>query len=293
MRSESGAVTATAPLLIPGSGVAITGTESYAGAANARGAVIVRSQAGPVHVGALRTAVSGAFTYLPATVAEELNGGNGRQTLAHFAENDFWRTSLTLSNASQGPGTALLNFRNGMGAPQTLRLRGAAAPGSSFADAMAPGSSRATGVEPGNALPQPAWVELSSTSSLGAFAIFEQRVPGWYPAEAAVPLMLNPSPRIAMLFDNVNGSTAFTLANPGTAPATAAVTAWDATGALIFTGTIDVPARGQLAAYLGDRFYALAGQRGVVEFASPAGLTGFTLRWGRGGVLAALPALVW
>jgi hypothetical protein len=101
-----------------------------------------------------------------------------------------------------------------------------------------------------------------------------------------------------LVFDNTNClATGVAVANPGAQPLSATVTARDETGAVLGTGTIQLPAFGHRQFMLTDAenggFAQAQNLRGTVEFTPPSGtsLAVLGIRATAAGVITSIPVL--
>jgi hypothetical protein len=267
-------------------------TDRFSAATNTVGVAEFQSdQSGLAGLG-LRFNPGGAFTSLPVLTLND-TAGNGRRWLsAQIADGLGWKTSITVVNGDVGPATALLNFNGTGGAPASFTFDGIGA--SSALQAMIPASTSAsvstTGT--GGALTQ-AWLAVGGARALGGFAVFRQAVPGRPDFEAASPLVRYPANGFLLPFDNTQQFvTSMALVNSSSAPATIAVTLRGEEGNMLSTSSISLPAFGQTAFALQDRFTGIQNLRGVAEFFSLGGVSGLGLRFNPGGAFTSLPIVV-
>jgi hypothetical protein len=116
--------------------------------------------------------------------------------------------------------------------------------------------------------------------------------------EAAVPPATSTANSSVLVFDNTNGlATGVAIANPGAQPLSATVTARDQAGALLGTGTLQLPAFGHRQFMLTDAgnggFAQTQNLRGTVEFTPPSGtsLALLGIRATAAGVITSIPVL--
>jgi hypothetical protein len=134
--------------------------------------------------------------------------------------------------------------------------------------------------------------QLTATASVGGFAIFHV-----YPSEqeAVVPLETRNASSYLLAFDNTNDvSLSVALANVAVQPANISVLIRDDAGVQIGSGSLALSGSGHTSFVLPDLFPITAGQRGTVEFDTPAGgqISVLGVRNAPSGSITTIPALV-
>jgi hypothetical protein len=211
-----------------------------------------------------------------------------------------WQTTFTLVNTGATAATATLKFFDDSGAPLALPLTspslGALGPAATLKLPLAAGASVVIETQGDDAAP-----EVTGSAQLDVdggqvsdFAIFRYNPTQ---QEAAVP-PASTSISNLLVFDNTNGlATGVAVANPGAQPLSATVTARDQTGAVLGTGTIQLPAFGHRQFMLTDAenggFAQTQNLRGTVEFTPPSGtsLAVLGIRATDAGVITSIPVV--
>jgi len=134
------------------------------------------------------------------------------------------------------------------------------------------------------------WGQLTGGAGITGFGIFRNVALKW---EAVVPLETRNASRYVMAFDNTGAiATGLAIANLENAARSVTVVIRDAAGTLLLTTTLALAARGHTSLMLADSYPVTAGQRGTVEFQTPAGgrISVLGLR-ANGPALTTLPVL--
>jgi hypothetical protein len=113
--------------------------------------------------------------------------------------------------------------------------------------------------------------QLTAAGNISGFEVFRWTT---YGQEASVPLESRTPGSFVVAFDNTGGlATGAALANLSSAPANITATFHDDAGTPIgTTESISLAAHGHTSFMLADRHPAVAGKRGMVEFAVPPGI---------------------
>lgn len=270
----------------------------YPETAGIRGTVEVFTPAGGrIGVLGLRVNHGIAITTLPVSATGNTGGG----TLAQVAVNGGWQTTFTLVNTGATAATATLKFFDDSGAPLALPLTspslGALGPAATLKLPLAAGASvvvQTQGEDGAAEVTGSAQLSVDG-GSVSGFAIFRYNPTQ---QEAAVPPMASTVNSNILVFDNTNGLvTGVAVANPGAQPLSATVTARDQTGAVLGTGTIQLPGFGHRQFMLTDAqnggFTQTQNLRGTVEFTPPSGanLAVLGIRATAAGVITSIPVL--
>lgn len=268
----------------------------YRETAGIRGTVeVVTPAGGRISVLGLRVNHGIAITTLPVSAA----GSAGNGTLAQVAVHGGWQTSITLVNTGASAATATLKFFDDSGAPLTLPLTspssGALESAATFKQTLAAGASvviETQGDDTAAEVTGSAQLSVEG-GSVGDFAIFRYNPTK---QEAGVPPAASTASTNVLVFDNTNGLlTGVAVANSGSQPLSATVTARDQTGAVLGTGTIQLPAFGHRQFMLTDAqnggFAQAQNLRGSIEFSAPGGtgLAVLGIRATAAGVITSIP----
>jgi len=198
-------------------------------------------------------------------------------SMAHLVSSQDWTTTFTLVNTSAGDAQAELNFwddnGNSLPLPMALPQQGVTESlvttpsfdwtlGSNASLILQTNSATGAPLKSGSA-------QLDATGGVGGFAIFHLNPSS---QEAVVPLETRNASSYLLAFDNTNGAAlGVALANIGTQAANVAVVVRDDSGGQIASGSVPMPGGGHNAFVLSSLFPSAAGQRGTVEFDTPAG----------------------
>ena len=270
---------------------------AYPETAGIRGTVeVFTPPGGRISVLGLRVNHGIAITTLPVSATGNTGGG----TLAQVAVNGGWQTTFTLVNTGATAARATLKFFDDSGAPLTLPLTspssGELGPVATLTLPLAAGASVVIETQGGDAAPEVTGsAQLSvDDGSVSDFAIFRYNPTQ---QEAAVPPALSANSNV-LVFDNTNGLvTGVAVANPGAQPLSATVTARDQAGAVLGTGTIQLPAFGHRQFMLSDAqnggFAQTRNLRGTIEFTPPSGtsLAVLGIRATAAGVITSIPVM--
>lgn len=212
-----------------------------------------------------------------------VNGGADLQPsgmFPHLAAGGGWKTSITLVNLSAEPSEAKLTFWDDGGAPLALPLTFTPAINLALAT-----SSSATIVIPPNGLavvetdlpensdPLVGWARLTAPAAVVGMANFRYQATAGVNIEANVPLETRTPTSFVLPIDNTGGAATGVAVSNGsdTTAAVIAVTARDSFGKDLFIETISLPIRGHSSFNVDDRYPALKGNLGSLEFRNEAG----------------------
>lgn len=270
----------------------------YPETAGIRGTVeVFTPTGGRISVLGLRVNHGIAITTLPVSATGNTGGG----TLAQVAVQGGWQTTFTLVNTGTTAATATLKFFDDSGAPLTLSLtsRSSGALGSvaMLKLPLAAGASAVIETQGDDKAAEAIGSAQLSVEggSVSDFAIFQ-----YTPTkqEAAVPPTSANSSTDVLVFDNTGGLvTGVAVANSGAQPLSATVTARDQSGAILGTGTIQLPPFGHRQFVLTDAqnggFAQTQNLRGTIEFSATngSGLAVLGLRATAAGVITSIPVL--
>lgn len=213
-------------------------------------------------------AVNAQSTETASTVFSQLATGNG------------WNTYYFLLNTTGAAQSASLTFWESHGVPFAMPLTFSAESG------MPPALAAGTDVTvppygfvvvssnfPQNAPLRVGWARMRAPEGIVATATYSHFLPGRAMAEGAVPMESRTPGRFMMSYDNSGGFvTGIALVNDSdTKGATVEVTVRGAAGQVLFTNNIILPVRGHIAFAVPDRYPALSGIRGSMEFREVGG----------------------
>jgi hypothetical protein len=305
--AATGNVTATDTISLPSSGhAAFVLTERYPGTANAAGTLQFASpNAGELTVLGLRFNPNHAFTSVPPLVLSTVPAGQGLQVagaMAHVAAGGGWKTLFTLANPGATPARARLNFYGDDGAPLALSLSLPQSPGvaaqqaSAFEQTLAPGTMLEVLADDPSSTNVQGWAQLQTDGAVTGFAAFQEQLQAGQ-QEAVVPLETRGASAYILPLDNLNGYfNGVALANLGAQSTTVAVTLRDAaSGKVLTTDSIDLPAQHHLAFLLNDRYATITTNAAVtLELAAaPGGQIGVLgLRFNANAAFTSVPAMV-
>ena len=220
-------------------------------------------------------------------------------SMAHLVSSQDWTTTFTLVNTSAGDAQAELNLWDEIGNSLPLSL---AMPQQGVTESLVTTPSFGwtlganallilqTNSQAGAPL-QSGSAQLDASSGVGGFAIFRLNPSS---QEAVVPLETRNASSYLLAFDNTNSAAlGVALANISTQAANIAVVVRDDSGVQIASGSVPMPGGGHSAFVLSGIFPATAGQRGTIEFDTPAGgqISVLGVRTTPPGTLTSVPAL--
>ncbi len=245
--------------------------EQFAFLAGDRGVAEFTATGGQLSTLGLRFNASRAFTSFEAQYPTST--GAQRYSIPQIADGGAYQTSIIIVN--NGPSTAAVNLRfyrsdaTHATQPWQVPLVGNAATQSVQ---IAPGASytvQTTGSDPNTVS---GWAEVVSSTPIGGFAIFRQRI-GSSDQEAAVPINLNGSQQLLLPYDNGQGfTTSLALVNlSATEPAPVTATFRGSNGQVRTETLGALPPLGHWPFNLVQQFGFLAGTHGVAEFSTPTG----------------------
>lgn len=196
--------------------------------------------------------------------------GTGQKVLPQFVYGGGWYTALYFSN----PTAAAVSFPLTVTGDNGSAL---AVPGfPTNASIPAGGAVRLEALNSGD-LSQ-GYVTATPPAGVTGYAVFRQSAPGVADQEAVVPLSSVGASTNLLTFDDTNYVTAAAIVNPGATTVTVAVTAKNASGASLGSGSITLNARSKTAVAL----RSVAGLSGV---AGNSGTATFTVSSGSIAVL--------
>jgi hypothetical protein len=233
---------------------------------------------------------STAITTIPVLADVSWAGG----TLSHLAVGGDWETSFTLVNTGSSQANATLSFYGDAGAPLPLPLtvNGTTTTVTSTTQSLPANGSVVIKAAGGSLVAGSAL--LTTTGNVSGFAVFRFKSQN---QEAVVPLELRDPSAFVLPFDNTgNLDTGVAVANLSSQPAAIPITIRDQDGNQLYTGAVNLNARGHDSFMLtaADRFPNSKGRRGVVEFGKPNGgkISILGLRVFNGSAITTIPVSV-
>jgi hypothetical protein len=252
---------------------------------------------------------SSNFQRSPTSPIYDLNGDYNLQyqvtssppsSIAHIAAGGGWTTVITLVNLSSAPVSVTVALHNDDGndlmlpvtttqqdTSQTITV-------SSVSATMNPNSTLIISMGNQVASTVVGWADVTSTGSVGGYAIFRQTPQNGSPSEGSVSLQSQFSPTVTLPYDNTAGFVmGVALANLSTSSASVTATIWDESGNQLGTQNLTIAASGHTAFVLPNQIALTAGRRGIVKFQSAAsgGITGLGLRFSPFGTFTSVPTI--
>jgi len=218
---------------------------------------------------------------LSLTTPLESTAATTTQTISQIADGNGWKSTIILANTGTAAASYTLRFWNGNGTSLSLPL-GSKGTVHEITGQIAVNGTQTIETDDTASTTSQGWGELISTGSISGTAIFRQRAAGRADSEGSAPVTAPTSKRLLLPFDNTQGyTTAAALVNPdSTRSVTVQAVFYDESGNQIASGSITLPARGQVAFALADRFPGVANFRGLADFSnSDVALTGIGLRF--------------
>ena len=250
---------------------------------------------------------SSNFQRSPTSPIYDLNGDYNLQyqvtssppsSIAHIAAGGGWTTVITLVNLSSAPVSVTVALHNDDGndlmlpvtttqqdTSQTITV-------SSVSATMNPNSTLIISMGNQVASTVVGWADVTSTGSVGGYAIFRQTPQNGSPSEGSVSLQSQFSPTVTLPYDNTAGFVmGVALANLSTSFANVTVTMWDDVGNQIGTQNLNIAGSGHSAFVLPNQFPLTSGKRGIVRFQSTGGIAGLGLRFSPFGTFTSVPTM--
>ncbi|MBI5085466.1 MAG: putative Ig domain-containing protein [Acidobacteria bacterium] len=207
---------------------------------------------------------------------------------AQVASGGGWKTTLSLLNVGAGPATVRLSLAADDGSaldlPLVVTQQGASVTlvASSLERTLAPNAGLLVETEAAISATLAGWAELRTSGQVSGYAIFRQRGGEGRESEGTSPLESRTAATVLVPYDNQAGfSTGVALVNLAAVQATVTAIMRDDTGAELGRDTFPLPASGHVAFSIPEKYPALLGRRGMVEFQSnqAAGLSALGLRF--------------
>lgn len=218
------------------------------------------------------------LTINPAPTGTQTKAG----ICADLATGGAWTTTLTVANLDPNPILVTVNLWGDSGQALNIPLTFPQAGGGPDVTSnvvtrtLDIGGSLVIGlnVDPSQPLLD-GWAEIASTGHVGAFAIFEQQVPGRANAKGTAELDTHNQTTLVVPFDNTGpNTTSMALVNGANLQATTlSVTVRDENGVVITPAQSVAPlaANGHVTFSIATQYPQTVGRRGVLEFQSTSG----------------------
>jgi virginiamycin B lyase len=226
---------------------------------------------------------------------------NRAGVLSHIAAGGAWTTVITLVNTSSAavPVTVALHNDDGsaLSLPVTTTQQGSTqtTTTASVNATMNPNTTLLISMGDQVASTVVGWADVTSSGSLGGYAIFRQNSPNGSPSEGTVPLQTQSPSTITLPFDNTAGFTmGVALANLSTSSANITATIWDDSGTQLGTQNITVAGSGHTSFVLPTQIALTSGKRGIVRFQSTAsgGIAGLGIRFSPFAAFTSVPVIL-
>ncbi len=208
--------------------------------------------------------------------------------LSQIATGGGWKTTINLVNVQSSSTQVRVQFTaqdgSAMELPYVVTQGGQSvtAVGSAVDRLLPANSSLLIETEAAVSTTQVGWADVRSAAPVSGYAIFRQKGTDGRESEGTAPLESRAQAAVLVPFDNLIGySTGVAVVNLASAAANVTAVWRDESGAEIGRSVFSLAAGGHEAFSLPDKFPALSGRRGVVEFQSnqPAGLAALGLRF--------------
>jgi len=217
-------------------------------------------------------------------------------SFAQLASGGGWKSTMTLVNVSSTTVNAQVNFYGDSGSalvlPLTFPQTGSGMVTSSLNVTLTPNDSIVIQSSARGSSVNTGWADVLATGALNGYVTWGVNGPGGPLAEATVPLDIRLSTSLVLPYDNTNNDqTALAIANQSAAPQTVAVTLFDQSGVQVASSQVNLPAFGHSAFFVPAQFAQAAGQLGIIQFQSAAGVTGIGLRFSPAGTFTSIPII--
>lgn len=208
--------------------------------------------------------------------------------ISQVASGGGWKTTISLLNVGATTAPVKVQFMAEDGTlldlPMTITQAGASVTQASgpVNTTLAPNATLLIETEAPISTTTVGWADVQSTATLAGYAIFRQRGGDGRDSEGTSPLETSGRAAVLVTYDNSIGfATGIALVNLSTGQASVTAIQRDDSGAELSRDVILLPANGHMSFAVTDRYPALAGRRGVVEFQTDqtAGLTALGLRF--------------
>ena len=195
------------------------------------------------------------------TISGIANGQLNEDIIPQIAFGGGWYTALYFTNNSGVAVSFLVTFTADDGTP--LNIPGT---GTTATVTLQPQQTQIIEALNSGTLTQ-GYATFNPPTGVTGYGVFRQSVPGRFDQEALAGFKDAMSTTSTFTFDDTTYTTALSFANPGASAITATVTAWDNTGTLLGTGTVNLnPAhKSALSMRTISGLSGIAGQRGSAQ----------------------------
>ena len=244
-------------------GIAVNGTGTYTLASDCTGSAQITSPVGTVNY-TLARIEGGSVLFLETDASTTISGSatatNLQQVVPQIAFGGGWYSALYFSNTTSISQTFVVTFTADDGTPLTVPGTGAtkritlAANSTAIIEALNTGS-----------LSQ-GYATFSLPAGVSGYLVVRQSQPGIADQEAVVGFKNSNSTATSFTFDDTNYTTGIALANTSAVSSTVTLTAYNASGAQVGKGTLQLDPGKKYANSLRliPNMNGVVGQRGVV-----------------------------
>jgi hypothetical protein len=220
--------------------------------------------------------------------------------ISHLAAGGAWTTVITLVNTSPAavPLTVALHNDDGsaLTLPVTTTQQGISQTKTTAIVNATMNPNTTLLISMGNQVTSTVvgWADVTSSGSLGGYAIFRYTPQTGSPSEGTVPLQNQFPSAVTLPYDNTAGfAMGVALANLSTSSAIVTATIWDDRGNQLGTQPITIAGSGHTSFVLSTQLPLTAGKRGIVRFQSAAtgGIVGLGLRFSPFGTFTSVPTM--
>ena len=228
----------------------------------------------------------------------DLSGLPRKVALSQIAAGGGWSTVITVFNPSPSAVPLRMDFHDengsGLNLPITTTQQGVSRTYTtpSIGATLSPNTTLSISMGDQLASTVVGWADVTSTGSLGGFAIFRQIGQNGLSSEGTVPLQNQFPTTIILPFDNTAGFLmGVALANLAPISANVVATFWDDSGNQLGIQNIVIPGNGHTSFVLPIQFALTAAKRGIVQFKTNAaeGISGLGLRFSPFGTFTSVP----
>lgn len=208
--------------------------------------------------------------------------------LSQVASGGSWKTTISLLNTGAAASQVHVGFvaENGsaLDLPLVITQQGTAVTqaGGAADVTLAPNATLLIETEAATSDVNVGWADVRSSGSIAGYAIFRQHGGDGHDSEGTSPLETQGRTTVLVSYDNSIGySTGVALVNLATTDAVITAIQRDDAGNELARDTIPLAANGHTSFSILDRYPALSGRRGIIEFQSDqtAGITALGLRF--------------
>jgi hypothetical protein len=207
--------------------------------------------------------------------------------LPQFAFGGGWYSALYFTNGGANPASFPVNFVANAGVPLNVPAIG----GSSTTVSLPTGGT-AIVEAPNSGLLNEGYVSMALPPGVEAYGVFRQSVSGVPDQEAVVPLSSAFSTNTTIVWDETNFTTAVAIVNPSAVATTVAITVRDASGSMLGTSSVALPANNKMAVALRSLpgLAGMVGKRGSADFTVTTGTVAVLGLRFNGAAFTSIPA---